>query len=122
MCLPNRFEIPSTCMYKKIQYTCTNIFIRCIYTHMHFDSANEIWFFYETSAAYVIYTFSKQFDIAGEMLKCNLTFLKQKKNVKSQIGFKLLTIWTALFNIRMKGKETNTNFKLIFVFISMEST
>lgn len=89
---------------------------------MHFDSANEIWFFYETSAAYVIYTFSKQFDIAGEMLKCNLTFLKQKKNVKSKIGFKLMTIWTALFNIRMKGKETNTNLKLIFVFISMEST
>lgn len=61
-------------MYKKIQYTCTNIFIRCIYTHMHFDSANEIWFFYETSAAYVIYTFSKQFDIAGEIAekKCKI--------------------------------------------------
>lgn len=41
---------------------------------MHFDSANEIWFFYETSAAYVIYTFSKQFDIAGEIAekKCKI--------------------------------------------------
>lgn len=77
-------------MYKKIQYTCTNIFIRCIYTHMHFDSANEIWFFYETSAAYVIYTFSKQFDIAGEILKCNLTFLKQKKKCKIPNWFQII--------------------------------
>lgn len=52
---------------------------------MHFDSANEIWFFYETSAAYGIYTFSKQFDIAGEMLKCNLTFLKQKKMLNPKL-------------------------------------
>lgn len=55
-------------MYKKIQYTYVQIYLLGVYIHTcTFDSANEIWFFYETSAAYVIYTFSKQFDIAGNV-------------------------------------------------------